>query len=352
MAYSALAVKLVYRTVTIRRLEPTDSMTGMTALVRAAYKRLGDMGFRFKGTWQEEEDTRERCAEGHCLVAVSDGRIVGTVTASNPDSSNDPEWYRRTDVWVVGQFAVLPELQSDGIGSRLLAEAEKHAFENGASEVAIDTAEGAAHLIEYYAKRGYRQVGSVDWDGTNYVSVIMSKRLRPLLETVRLVLRELCTPDIAVFKSHWADERFQATYPPGRMTPEFCEELFTKEIASLYVFPRTNFHWAICLDGSVIGGVRLTIERSGSGTLGYGLGAEHWDRGYATEAVREVVRYAFEELHLHRVQAWVFANNAASQRVLEKVGFTYEGALREKVAWGDARVDDNIYGLLKSEWTR
>jgi RimJ/RimL family protein N-acetyltransferase len=136
------------------------------------------------------------------------------------------------------------------------------------------------------------------------------------------------------------------------MTPEFCEELFTKEIATLCEFPRTNYHWAICLDGAVIGGVRLTLERSGSGTLGYGIGTEHWGRGIATEAVREVVRYAFEELRLHRVQAWVFANNAASQRVLEKVGFSYEGVLREKVAWGDTRVDDKVFGLLRHEWTR
>ena len=327
-------------------------MAELTVLVRSAYSQLADMGFRYWGTWQSEEDTRERCAAGHCLVAEDGGRLVGTVTVKVSRDSGDPEWYLREGVWVVSQFAVRPSLQGTGLGSRLLAAAEAHAFSQGGAEAAIDTAEGATHLIGYYAKRGYRHVGTVDWEGTNYVSVLMSKRLRPLLTTERLVLRELRTPDIAVFKSHWADERFQALYPPGRMTPEFCEELFTKEIASLCAFPRTNFHWAICLDGSVIGGVRLTLERSGSGTLGYGLGTEHWGQGIATEAVREVVRYAFEELRLHRVQAWVFANNAASQRVLEKVGFSYEGVLREKVAWGDTRVDDKVFGLLRHEWTR
>jgi GNAT superfamily N-acetyltransferase len=151
--------------VTIRPLNETDSMAELTALVRTAYQRLADMGLRFMGTWQGENDTRERCEEGHCLVAEHEGRLVGTVTVRNPDCDDDPEWYRREGVWVVGQFAVRPDMQNAGLGSKLMAEAERHAFSNGAEEVSIDTAEGATHLVEYYAKRGYRHVGTVDWGG-------------------------------------------------------------------------------------------------------------------------------------------------------------------------------------------
>jgi hypothetical protein len=59
-----------------------------------------------------------------------------------------------------------------------LALAEGRAWVLGAAEVAVDTAEGVAHLIAFYRTRGYRQVGDAQWDHTNYRSVILSKRLK------------------------------------------------------------------------------------------------------------------------------------------------------------------------------
>ena len=335
---------------TIRPLATTDSLAEMTSLVRSAYQQLADMGFHYWGTWQGEDDTRERCAEGHCLVAEEDGRLLGTVTVRWSTGDDDPEWYRRKGVWVVGQFGVLPELQGCGLGTRLLVAAEKHAFEQGGCEAAIDTAEGATHLIDFYKRRGYRHVGRIDWDGTNYISVVMSKRLRPVLTTRRLVLRDLVLEDIPAIQSHWADPRYQALSPPGRLTDETCREIFEGEIARLSSYPRTGHHWAMVLEGQTIGTIRLTFERSSSASVGYGLTADLWGQGIATEAVREVLRYGFEECALHRVQAFVFSPNEASKRVLKKCGFTREGAFREKVAWGDRRVDDEIFGLLRSEW--
>jgi GNAT superfamily N-acetyltransferase len=82
-------------------------------------------------------------------------------------------------VAVVSQFAVEPGFQGRGIGGRLLDHAEARARHLGAAQVALDTAEGAAHLIRLYAARGYRHVGTVRWDVTNYKSVVMSKGLAP-----------------------------------------------------------------------------------------------------------------------------------------------------------------------------
>lgn len=59
--------------------------------------------------------------------------------------------------------------------AQLLAFAESRARELGAREVAVDTAEGAHHLIRYYSTRGYREVGHAQWEHTNYRSVILSK---------------------------------------------------------------------------------------------------------------------------------------------------------------------------------
>lgn len=154
-----------------------DSWEELTSLIRSAYSQLADQGFRYWGTWQSEADTRHRCSQGRCLVAVREGRLVGTVLLKTIFDDHDPPLYLRPEVVVISQFAIDPAFQGKGLGSRLLAEAERSALELGATEVALDTAEGASHLVEFYGKRGYRIVGRVDWDGTNYVSVLMSKAL-------------------------------------------------------------------------------------------------------------------------------------------------------------------------------
>ena len=75
----------------------------------------------------------------------------------------------------IGQLAVEPELWGKGIGTRLFMHAEAFARQDGAAEIALDTAESAVHLIAWYERMGYRFVEYVDWDITNYRSVVMSK---------------------------------------------------------------------------------------------------------------------------------------------------------------------------------
>lgn len=85
-------------------------------------------------------------------------------------------------------------------------------------------------------------------------------------------------------------------------------------------------------DGTVLGGVGLHhIEEDGArAEAGYWLGREHRGRGYATEAVQLLVRTGFSRLGLHRIEARVFPGNAASQRVLRRCGFRFEGRLRDE----------------------
>lgn len=72
--------------VEIRDLRESDSIGDLTALLHRAYKRLLDMGFRYKATTQTEQDTRERISGGVCLVAVLGGRIVSarSLTIATP----------------------------------------------------------------------------------------------------------------------------------------------------------------------------------------------------------------------------------------------------------------------------
>lgn len=88
----------------------------------------------------------------------------------------------------------------------------------------------------------------------------------------------------------------------------------------------------------------------GLAEVGFGIIPEHWGNGYASDGLRTLCSYAFEERGLHKVYGNAFATNAGSQRVMEKVGFQEEGILREEAIEDGRRVDMHRYGLLAEEW--
>src|SRR5439155_1050682 len=93
-------------------------------------------------------------------------------------------------------------------------------------------------------------------------------------------------------------------------------------------------HFAIVVDGSGVGGIAAEPgegERRRSAEVGYWLGEPFWGRGIATEALRAVTDYAFATFDVIRLEAGVFGWNPASARVLEKVGYTLEGRMRQAV---------------------
>ena len=86
------------------------------------------------------------------------------------------------------------------------------------------------------------------------------------------------------------------------------------------------------------------------GELGYIFGPAHGGRGYATEAARELLRIGFEELGLHRITGRLDARNAASARVLERLGMRREAHLRENGLVKGEWTDELVYALLEDEW--
>ncbi len=101
----------------------------------------------------------------------------------------------------------------------------------------------------------------------------------------------------------------------------------------------------------VIGQVRLMnwSYRERQAEIGYWLGRRWWGRGFATESVRLVCRYGFRTMGLHRIRASVVQGNAASTRVLVKLGFVYEGTSRDSARAGSRWRNTDEYGLLQTE---
>jgi len=114
-----------------------------------------------------------------------------------------------------------------------------------------------------------------------------------------------------------------------------------------------NHVFAITLHdgGDVAGAIGLEAQpERGRGEIGYWIGVPYWNRGYVTEAARAVIGWAFESLGLHRVFAYHFTRNPASGRVLQKIGMTHEGSLRQHEKKWDQFLDVEVYGILHSEW--
>lgn len=103
-----------------------------------------------------------------------------------------------------------------------------------------------------------------------------------------------------------------------------------RAISSVGVFRQANIH-------------RRTAE------LGYYIAEDYWGRGIMTEAVKQICAYVFEKSDIIRIYAEPFAYNAASCRVLEKVGFQYEGTLRSNAVKNGKVIDMKLYSLLRTE---
>jgi RimJ/RimL family protein N-acetyltransferase len=114
------------------------------------------------------------------------------------------------------------------------------------------------------------------------------------------------------------------------------------------------FAWAIARrdDGAMLGTCSL-FELSPANrraSIGYALGSAHWGNGYALEAARLAVEHAFGAMGLHRLEADVDPRNTASVKLLDRLGFTREGMLRERWHVAGETQDSLICGLLARDY--
>lgn len=106
-------------------------------------------------------------------------------------------------------------------------------------------------------------------------------------------------------------------------------------------------------DDRLIGDIGLDSVRNGHGDtfVGIGIGErEYWGKGYGTDAMRIMLRYAFTEMNLHRVSLDVFEYNPRAIHSYEKVGFKHEGCARGVLHRAGRRWDLIFMGILRAEW--
>ena len=173
----------------------------------------------------------------------------------------------------------------------------------------------------------------------------------PTLDTDRLILRDVRMTDLEALFSIMSDRRVMAYYgrPPHQTiedTRAWLEQLLGR------IERREALRWAITLRGNdtLIGTVSLHNFGPGRVEIGYELNPAYWGQGIMTEAVTAVLNYVFSQTDVHRVEAIIDIHSTESKALLEKLGFTYEGNLRQRYPSDRGFVDEHYYGLLRDEW--
>lgn len=88
--------------------------------------------------------------------------------------------------------------------------------------------------------------------------------------------------------------------------------------------------------------------------IGYWLNENYWRKGIATEACSKLIDFVFKDLKLNRITLYAYVDNEASNALARKLGFSYEGCLRDyHKAKSTGKIQDaNVYGLLKTDWKK
>ena len=174
------------------------------------------------------------------------------------------------------------------------------------------------------------------------------------ITTERLILREFGADDWRAVLDYQRDPLYLRYYPW-----ENRDETAVRNFVDMFrdwqsEIPRRRFQLAIVHreSGGLIGncGLRRKPENEWEADVGYELSPRYWGHGYATEAARAMVDFGFREVGLQRVSSWCIADNLASARVLERLGFRREGRLRRNEYFKGRWWDTLLYALLAEDW--
>lgn len=172
---------------------------------------------------------------------------------------------------------------------------------------------------------------------------------RPLELTGRAVrLREFGSDDREAVAAIVSDDRVTTFLSFESRTAEQVDGFLGGMIERAAATPRTEFCLAVepLEDPVLVGFVRLALGGVRAAKIGYAINADHWGKGYATDAVRTMIDFAWTGLELHRITAAIGPQNAASIAVVERLGMAHEGRLRDHVHTNGAWRDSLLYSIL------
>jgi RimJ/RimL family protein N-acetyltransferase len=177
---------------------------------------------------------------------------------------------------------------------------------------------------------------------------------QPTLQTERLILRPFVPADAPEVQRLAGDPLIASTtlsiphpYPDGA-----AEQWIAGHAGKFAGGEEVQFAVTRRAGGTLLGAIGLTgiSNWHQHAEMGYWIGRAFWGQGYATEAARALLAYAFGQRKLNRVHACHFTRNPASGRVMQKIGMQYEGRQREHVKKEGLFEDCELYGILRRDF--
>ena len=259
----------------------------------------------------------EATGEKSKVLMLTDGdELISFCTYAEKDDIQPTE----LTPWI-GFVYTFPEFRGHSYVGLLFDEVERIAKEDGVSEVYIST--NHTGLYEKYGCEFMTEMKDVNGEPSR----VYVKKIKRILETKRLILRSWKDSDAEdLYKYASApDVGPIAGWPPHQSLDE------SRDIIKNVLNGKEAY--AICLqeDGKAIGTIELKLnghtdmtDRDDECEMGYWLGKPFWGRGIMTEAVKEMLRHAFEDLGMQKVWIGYYEGNNKSKRVQEKCGFKYQ----------------------------
>ena len=176
--------------------------------------------------------------------------------------------------------------------------------------------------------------------------------------TKRLILRELKKNDAKDIQVNANNIKIARWIPPFPFPYSIKDaNSYVKScIKNSKKKPRETYDFGITLksEKNVVGTISLSsVDKfQGTGMLGYWLGEKHWRNGYMQEALKEMIDFSFSKVKLRRIDISAFSDNDASNKLIRKMGFKYEGTRIKQVRDKATKKihDHDFYGILKENW--
>lgn len=180
--------------------------------------------------------------------------------------------------------------------------------------------------------------------------------MKPAIETTRLSFREFTLGDYDAVHAYASDPEVTRYTAFGPNTPEQTREFLQRVSGVSALQERANYTFALIhketnqLIGSC--GLDRTDTNGPQYSCGYVLRKDWWRQGLVSEATAALVKFGFSELRAHRLWAHVFLGNTGSERLLQNLGFRYEGCALKAFFIRDTWHDLQTFGMLRSEWQK
>jgi ribosomal-protein-alanine N-acetyltransferase len=176
------------------------------------------------------------------------------------------------------------------------------------------------------------------------------------IQTSRLSFRAFTVDDYDAVHVYASDPLVTRYTAFGPNTPEQTMGFLQFVSGESSQADRANYTFALIhkQTNKLIGSCGL-MQSNPSGpqySFGYVLHKDWWGQGLASEATAALVKFGFDELRAHRLWAHVFLGNTASERLLQKLGFRYEGCALKAFFVREAWHDLQTFAMLRSEWMK